>query len=104
MSRPAIAESAMRPRRRRPRLRVWVPVFLLLLATPVIYSWTRMALQPSSLPLGVRTVEWLRIHHLNWLVDEAEHVYYTWQTPAKGGPQLNTLPTVGLYAGPQAHK
>ena len=54
-----------------------------------------MAMQPSSLPLGVRSVEWLRMHHFNWLVDEAEHVYYTWQTPAKGGPQLKTLPTVG---------
>lgn len=104
MSRPAAAESAIRPRRRRPRLRLWIPVFLLLLATPVIYSWTRMAVQPSSLPLGVRTVEWLRMHHLNWLVDEAEHVYYTWQTPAKGGPQLKTLPTIGLHAGPRAHK
>ena len=61
-----------------------------------------MAMLPSSLPLGVRTVEWLRMHHLNWLVDEAEHVYYTWQTPAKGGPQLKTLPTVGLHAKPKA--
>jgi hypothetical protein len=55
-----------------------------------------MALLPSSLPLGVRSVEWLRAHHLNWLVDEVEHVYYTWKTPAKGGPQLKTLPRVGL--------
>jgi hypothetical protein len=103
MSRPAAAEGAMRPRRGRRRLRVWIPVFLLLLATPAVYSWTRMAMQPSSLPLGVRTVEWLRMHHLNWLVDEAEHVYYTWQTPAKGGPQLKTLPTVGLHARRRAH-
>jgi Phosphodiester glycosidase len=94
----------MRPRRGRRRLRLWIPVSLLLLATPVVYSWTRMAIQPSSLPLGVRTVEWLRMHHLNWLVDEAEHVYYTWQTPAKGGPQLRTLPTVGLHARPKVHK
>jgi hypothetical protein len=104
MSEPAAAERPIRARRRRPRLRVWIPVFLLLLATPAIYSWMRMATQPSSLPLGVRTVEWLRMHHLNWLVDEAEHVYYTWQTPAKGGPQLKTLPTVGLQAGPKAHR
>jgi hypothetical protein len=60
-----------------------------------------MAMMPSSLPLGVRTVEWLRMHHFNWLVDDAEHVYYTWQTPAKGGPQLRTLPTVGLRAKPR---
>lgn len=43
------------------------------------------------------------MHHFNWLVDEAEHVYYTWQTPAKGGPQLKTLPTVGLQAKAKAH-
>ena len=41
------------------------------------------------------------MHHFNWLVDEAEHVYYTWQTPAKGGPQLKTLPTVGFHAKPK---
>jgi hypothetical protein len=75
-------------------------VFLAVLAAPT-YSWTRMAVLPSNLPLGVRTVEWLRMHHLNWLVDKAEHVYYTWQAPAKGGPQLVTLPTVGL---PRKHK
>ena len=88
----------MRPPRRAPRLRWWIPAFLLLLLSPAIYSWTRMAVRPSSLPLGVRTVEWLRMHHGNWLVDEAEHVYYTWQTPAKGGPELRTLPRVGLRA------
>ena len=80
------------------RFRRWVAILLLVLLAPVIYSWTQMAVQPSSLPLGVRTVEWLRTHHFNWLVDNAEHVYYTWQTPAKGGPQLKTLPTVGLHA------
>ena len=53
--------------------------------------------KPSSLPLGVRSVEWLRTHHMNWLVDNVEHVYYTWQTPAKGGPQLKTLPVVGVH-------
>jgi hypothetical protein len=56
---------------------------------------------PSSLPLGVRSVEWLRTHHGNWLVDAAEHVYYGWKTPAKGGPQLTTLPTPGLGHAPR---
>lgn len=62
-----------------------------------------MAMLPSSLPLGVRSVEWLRMHHLNWLVDDVEHVYYSWQTPAKGGPQLKTLPTVGLRPRSRPH-
>src|SRR5215475_11217483 len=61
-----------------------------------------MALQPSSLPLGVRSVEWLRLHHLNWLVDNAEHVYYSWRAPSKGGSQLKVLPKVGLPAKPKS--
>jgi hypothetical protein len=53
--------------------------------------------KPSSLPLGVRSIEWLRGHHGNWLVDEAERVYYGWwHAPKKGGPQLKILPVVGI--------
>jgi len=54
-------------------------------------------LQPSSLPLWPRSVEWLRLHHGNWLVDEVEHYYYTWKAPKKGGPQLAALPVVGIH-------
>ena len=102
MSRPASAQGAERLRRRSRRLRLWIPLFLVLVLSPAIYSWTRMAMLPSSLPLGVRTVEWLRMHHFNWLVDETEHFYYGWQTPAKGGAQLKTLPTVGFRAKAKA--
>jgi hypothetical protein len=73
-----------------------VLVVLLVLLAPVVYSYTAMMLQPSSLPLWPRSVEWLRAHHGNWLVDEAEHYYYSWQAPGKGGPQLKTLPIVGV--------
>ena len=69
--------------------------FLLLLA-PAAYSYTTTMLQPSSLPLWPRSVEWLRAHHGNWLVDEAEHYYYSWKAPGKGGPQLTSLPTAGF--------
>jgi len=56
-----------------------------------------MARLPSSLPIGVRTVEWVRQHHLNWLVDHAETVYYgMFKAPQKGGPGLTTLPSVGI--------
>jgi hypothetical protein len=29
-------------------------------------------------------------------VDEVERIYYTWRAPKKGGPQLKTLPAVGV--------
>ena len=83
-------------RRRGIRLRRWIPVAVLALLSPAIFSWTQMAAEPSSLPLGVRSVEWLRMNHFNWLVDEAEHIYYGWHAPKQGGPQLTTLPAVGL--------
>jgi hypothetical protein len=66
------------------------------LLSPAVYSYASTMLLPSSLPLGVRSVEWLRNHHGNWLVDDVEHVYYSWHTPKKGGPQLKALPTVGV--------
>ena len=59
-------------------------------------------LRPSSLPLWPRSVEWLRSHHGNWLVDEVEHYYYSWQAPDPGGPQLKVLPSVGVDADPPA--
>ena len=90
---------AARPDRGRRRLRrTGLPValaFLVLLA-PAAYSYTTTMMQPSSLPLWPRSVEWLRAHHGNWLVDEVEHYYYSWKAPGKGGPQLTSLPTAGL--------
>jgi len=81
---------------------------VLVLLSPALYSYTSTMLLPSSLPLGVRSVEWLRTHHGNWLVDETERIYYTWNKPKKGGPQLTALPRVGTApAGavprPRAH-
>ena len=33
-------------------------------------------LQPSSLPLGIRSIEWLRGHGGAWLVNDVERLYY----------------------------
>jgi len=77
---------------------------LIVLLSPVLYSYITTMLQPSSLPLGVRSVEWLRNNHGNWLVDEAEHVYYSWKAPSKGGPQLKSLPAVGRGANERAKR
>ena len=54
---------ARRRRRRRRRVDVLV-VLAALLAVPA-YSYTTTMLQASRLPLGVRSVEWLRNHHGN---------------------------------------
>ncbi|MFL6241337.1 MAG: phosphodiester glycosidase family protein [Actinomycetes bacterium] len=82
-----------RHRRRRRLLLVLAAVLVLL--SPAIYSYATTMLKPSSLPLSVRSVEWLRAHHGNWVVDEVEHVWYSWHAPKKGGPQLGSLPVVG---------
>ena len=107
-SRPGRSTARRRPpsRRRtrgRPRLRVWIPLLALLFLSPALYSWVQMALRPSSLPLGVNSVEWLRQHHFNWLVDDVEHYYYSWNAPKKGGPGLTTLPSVGIGNGHPKH-
>jgi hypothetical protein len=83
-------------RRRRFRTRRIVGLTVLVLLSPVAYSYVTTMLRPSSLPLWPRSVEWLRAHHGNWLVDEVEHYYYTWNAPKPGGPQLTTLPLVGI--------
>jgi Phosphodiester glycosidase len=91
--RPEMSQSRAR---RRFRLRWLLAVAALLLLPPAIYSYTTTMLKPSSLPLGVRSVEWVRDHHGNWLVDEVEHLWYSWKSPKKGGPQLKSLPSVGV--------
>jgi hypothetical protein len=88
-------EAARLGRRRRRRRRV-SSIVLLVLVSPVVYSYTAMLHKPSSLPIWPRSVEWLRQHHGNWFVDEAEHYYYSWKAPSKGGPQLKSLPSVGV--------
>ena len=71
-------------------------VVVLAVLAPVVYSYTTTMMQPSSLPLWPRSVEWLRANHGNWLVDGVEHYYYSWKAPKKGGPQLTSLPGIGL--------
>jgi hypothetical protein len=84
----------LRSSRRRLRRRIVLALVLVLLA-PVAYSYTTTMLQPSSLPLGIRSIEWLRANHGAWLVDTIEHYWYTWHAPKRGGPALKQLPPVG---------
>ncbi|MBV9212154.1 MAG: hypothetical protein JOZ25_00730 [Actinobacteria bacterium] len=50
----------------------------------------------SNSSLGIRSVEWLRDNGAAWLVSDVERLYYSITAPAKGGPALRQLPTVGL--------
>jgi hypothetical protein len=84
--------------RRRRRIRRVAALVVVVVLAPVVYSYVTAMMQPSSLPLWPRTVEWIRANHGNWLVDEVEHYYYSWKAPSKGGSQLTSLPPVGLAA------
>jgi hypothetical protein len=78
------------------RLRRVIALAVLALVAVPLFSYVTAMTKPSSLPLWPRSVEWLRQHHGNWLVDEVEHYYYSWKAPKKGGPQLTALPALGL--------
>ena len=86
---------AQRKRRRRTIRRRRTLALLLILLAPVLYSYVTTVTRPSSLPLGIRSVEWLRTHYGAWIVNRTERIYYQWNAPAKGGPALKTLPQVG---------
>jgi len=94
----------MRRRRRRAIRRRRTVIVLLVLCVPVLYSYISTVTRPSSLPLGIRSVEWLRTHHAAWIVNSTERLYYSWSAPAKGGPTLKTLPRVGTAASPNARR
>jgi hypothetical protein len=59
-------------------------------------SYVPAMLRPSSLPLSVRSVEWLRGNGGAWLVDDVERIWYGWHAPGRGGPALRALPSIGV--------
>jgi len=67
-----------------------------------IVSYTTWMAQPTSLSWRVRSVEWVRtdVPFGNPLVDNIEHIYYSMNSPKRGGPQLKRLPAVGLKVPP----
>jgi hypothetical protein len=77
-----------------------VLVVVAALLAPVLYSYVTTMSEPSSLPLSVRSIEWIRANHGAWLVNSVEHYWYSWTAPAPGGPTLKKLPTVGLPTRP----
>ena len=71
---------------------------VLLLLFPAIYSYTAWMLRPTSLPWNIESAEWVRarVPFGNTIMDEIEHIYYSLNAPTKGGPQLKSLPAVGV--------
>ncbi len=85
---PPVPERFLARRQARRRRRRWLLVasVLVVLVSPALYSYVATMIRPSSLPLSVRSVEWVRDHRGNWLVDDVERVYYGWwKAPRKAG-------------------
>lgn len=57
---------------------------------------------PSNTPTSVQFVEWLRGNGAAALVSSIENAYYSFNTPATGGPGLKKLPHVGTGAAARA--
>ena len=70
-----------------------VAATLVLLVTIVSYAGSMAG--PSNTALGVRSVEWLRDNGAAPIVAQVENWYYGLTAPAKGGPALKVLPSVG---------
>ncbi len=64
-----------------------------------VFSYAAAMMAPSSLPLSIRTVEWLRDNGGAGLVNLAEGLYYSATAPAAGGPGLTSLPATGVRGG-----
>jgi len=75
--------------------RIVVLVVIALVAT-VTVAWARAMTTPSSLPLSIRTVEWVRDNGGAGFVNFVEHVYYTTTAPETGGADLTSLPAFGV--------
>jgi hypothetical protein len=88
-------------RRSRRRRRILIAFPLLGLVAWAVVSYAFWMVQPTSMSWSERSAEWVRadVPFGNWLVDETEHIYYTMNAPAKGGPQLKRLPRVGPTSG-----
>src|ERR1700685_258975 len=80
------------------RALIVVPLVVMLLWATLSYSvWM---LRPTSLSWQVNSVECVRYNVPfgigNYFADHVEQVYYSNQAPKKGGPQLKSLPKVGV--------
>jgi len=91
-------ERAGRQRRGRPRRFVWarraVLAVVIALLVPVGISYGRALSRPGTDTVGIRTVEWIRDHGGNGIVNTVERWWYTNNPPPAGGrPHAIKVPT-----------
>ena len=109
---PLAADAARLKRRREAKAKRTRRRRLILIAAPVVglllwasVSYTAYMLEPTSMSWSQRSAEWVRqkVPFGNWIVDNAEHVYYSANAPKKGGKAPNRLPAVGLSVARSKH-
>ena len=89
---PASTSPDKPPRPRWYRRKRWIALAVVLaLLAPAADSYARALTGPGTDALSIRSVEWLRTHHLRWLVNDFENWWYSHHKPKKGG-----LPSVAL--------
>jgi hypothetical protein len=76
---------------------------VVVLLTPSAWSYGQALAAPGNTALTVRSVDWLRDHHLRWLVNDVENFWYNHHKPKKGGAPTGKLAQTfdqGVAAGP----
>ena len=85
-------------RRRRRRVRLLVALAILVLLAPAAYSYTTTMMQPSSLPLWPRSVEWLRRTTATGWSTRSSTTTTAGRRRRRVALSSTSLPTVGLGA------
>ncbi|MFN8052617.1 MAG: hypothetical protein U0Q22_14315 [Acidimicrobiales bacterium] len=65
--------------------RRWVLAVVLALLVPVGVSWGRVVAASSQESIAARSAEWMRDHHLGFVVDRVEQYQYEHDQPKSGG-------------------
>ena len=81
------------------RVRRIVFVAMIVALVPVAVSYATAMAGPSNSSVFVRSVEWLRGQGAAGTVAQIESLYYRLTAPDKGGPNLKSLPKVGVKTG-----
>jgi phosphodiester glycosidase len=78
--------------RRNRIIRRTLAVILVALMVPIGWSYVRALTAPGTDPWTIRSVEWIRDHGGNGIVNQIEHWWYTNHPPPKGGKPEHGLP------------